>query len=387
MKRIITSIALLAGSLVATAAETQKLVMTTCLLDKLTVSHQVLAKRNNFALISISRKDIEAVAHASHSDKSCGRFFDVSFNYKKGKEASLLDSYSQQPRALKTEHFNISHQAQVKALIAESDPNNMWKQLEHLTSFKNRYADSEEGVAAIEWVKQQFDSMATANKRTDVDSYFVQTKYPSYRQPSLVTVIGKDKPGDAVVVGAHIDTYSGRKQGADDDGTGSANNLELARVLLSTKTQFKHPIYILWYSAEEWGLIGSQNVVRDFKAKHIPVKAVMQIDMSGYNSENNDVYIVKDYTDQSLNDFTAELVRTYTGVKPRTMYCGYACSDHASWTKEHIKSVMPFEADLGYGSSPYIHTAGDTLETVSLEHMTVYLKLALSFVGELAEAQ
>ena len=68
-----------------------------------------------------------------------------------------------------------------------------------------------------------------------------------------------DEPG--VVVGAHMDTLSSAvsiKPGADDDGSGSVTVLETARSLLSSGMHFKKPLYLIWYSAEELGLIGSQ---------------------------------------------------------------------------------------------------------------------------------
>ncbi len=45
---------------------------------------------------------------------------------------------------------------------------------------------------------------------------------------------------------------------------------------------------------------------------------------------------------------------------------------------------MPAEAKFE-NSNPYIHSSQDTMEKLSLEHMTDYAKLGVAFVTELAE--
>ena len=79
-----------------------------------------------------------------------------------------------------------------------------------------------------------------------------------------------------------MDTLDGRMPGAGDDGSGSSSVMEMARILLSSKINFKRPIYIIWYAAEERGLVGSQYVVEHFIDNSIPVKAAIQFDMTGY---------------------------------------------------------------------------------------------------------
>lgn len=55
--------------------------------------------------------------------------------------------------------------------------------------------------------------------------------------------------------------------------------MESARTIIGSGTTFKHPVYFIWYSAEELGLLGSQQVVARFQEENIPVAAVMHFDM------------------------------------------------------------------------------------------------------------
>jgi leucyl aminopeptidase len=114
--------------------------------------------------------------------------------------------------------------------------------------------------------------------------------------------------------------------------------MEVARVLLASSLTFERPIYLIWYAAEERGLVGSQYVVRRFLRKKIPVKAVIQFDMTGFRNDANDptMWVFRHYTDKMLSDYIAELIKTYIKVPVVYSRCGYACSDHASWMSAGI---------------------------------------------------
>ena len=192
--------------------------------------------------------------------------------------------------------YEIKHQKEVNAALKGLVADNIWQTLSHLTAYHNRSATKSTGVDAAKWLKLTFEAMAVEYGRTDTSSYFVRTGH--YKQPSLVTVIGKSIDTPGIVIGAHMDTLDGRMPGAGDDGSGSASIMEMARVLLSSNTTYKHPIYIIWYAAEERGLVGSQHVVEHFKNNSIPVKAAIQFDMTGYRADPADptMWVYTDHT-------------------------------------------------------------------------------------------
>jgi leucyl aminopeptidase len=161
--------------------------------------------------------------------------------------------------------------------------------------------------------------------------------------------------------------------------------MEMARVLLSSNATFKRSIYIIWYAAEERGLVGSQYVVEHFMKHKIPVKAAIQFDMTGYRVEADDptMWVFTDYTDKGLSNYVAKLIDTYVHVPVDYSSCGYGCSDHASWDEQGIPAAFPCESNFDE-HNPYIHSSADTMEKLSLEHMTNFSKLAVAFAIELA---
>jgi len=112
---------------------------------------------------------------------------------------------------------------------------------------------------------------------------------------------------------------------------------------------------------------------------------MMQLDMTIYpgKSGNGVIGIITDYTDPSLTAFVRLLVDSYSKLEWVNTRCGYACSDHASWYKAGYAASFPFEGPFS-DSSPWIHTADDTLDHYSLEHGMEFAKVALGFIIELA---
>jgi leucyl aminopeptidase len=95
------------------------------------------------------------------------------------------------------------------------------------------------------------------------------------------------------------------------------------------------------------------------------------------------MWVFTDYTEKSLNNYVAKLIDTYVHVPVDYSKCGYGCSDHASWTEIGVPAAFPCESNFEE-HNPYIHSSSDTMEKLSLEHMTNFSKLAIAFAIELA---
>ncbi|KTD26950.1 aminopeptidase LapA [Legionella israelensis] len=361
-----------------------------CLAAKIRSSYQTLAENKQYKIIDIASDEIENLARLA-DEVRCGRFVNVTHRLQQSLQAKpqaalkLLQRHSVKSIKTEADNYEIHHEKEVKEAIAQVDEENIWQTLTHLTSYFNRSATKNTGVETAEWLKAQFEKMAVENGRQDTAAYFVKTGF--YKQPSLVTVIGKDIQAPAVVIGAHMDTLDGRMPGAGDDGSGSSSLMEAARVLLASTNVLNRPVYIIWYSAEERGLVGSQYVVEHFSNKSIPVRAVVQLDMTGFRNDPHDptMWVFTDYTDKKLSTFIADLIKTYIKVPVKYSHCGYGCSDHASWHDIGIPAAFPCETSFEE-HNPYIHSSSDTMDLLSREHMANFSKLALAFAIELASA-
>lgn len=300
-------------------------------------------------------------------------------------------------RNILTPTYTIQYPDQVNRLLNEINPQEMWGWLTFLTTFPDRGADHDSGVQAANWIKTQVEDIAKKYGRNDVSVYLIETgDVPGIgyiKQSSVVAKIGTSSE-PAIVIGAHIDTVECEKEGcegetpapgADDDGSGAVTVLETARTLIASHLYFQKPIYLIWYAAEEWGDVGSRRVVGEFKKQNIPVKAVMQLDQTGYAYKNDStMWLFNDKNlDQGLTTYLGTLIKTY--VKQPVKFTQGGSSDEESWLDAGYTVVRPAEADYHNGQmNPYTHDSTDTMDKLSLNHMTDYLKLAIAFTVELA---
>lgn len=305
-------------------------------------------------------------------------------------------------------HYAIHHLLQVRQTIAETNAEEMQKYLLDLTRFPDRSSLHESGVAASSWLQSQLQDMVKNSRRSDAIVYTIATdaydgagRHIVSRQPSVILKIGQSKR-PAIILGAHFDTRACRGEngmddngclqdkagpypGADDDASGSAVLMEAARTLLNSPLRLNKPVYFIWYAAEEVGRIGSKSVMTDFRLKHIPVDAVMNLDMIGYQtSDKPALSFEKNHADHSLTNFARRLAAVYVKRASNLIQDKAGESDAWTWNSAGYKVVIPFEGECK-GEYPHRqHSNRDGMDTLSMAQMTAYLKLALAFSIELA---
>ena len=173
--------------------------------------------------------------------------------------------------------------------------------------------------------------------------------------------------------------------GADDDASGVASLTEVIRVLLAGNYQPRRTIKFMAYAAEEVGLRGSADIAKRFKQQQAKVVGALQLDMTNYQGDAQDIFLFTDYTNAAQNTFLANLAKTYLpSLKVGYSQCGYACSDHASWNAQGYAASFPFESSFD-NSNPYIHSRNDTLASSGnqAKHALKFSQLALAYAVEL----
>lgn len=98
-----------------------------------------------------------------------------------------------------------------------------------------------------------------------------------------------------IVLGAHYDHISykfkdGEKvvyNGADDNASGTAAIMEIGRALVGQKEKLKRSVVFVAFDAEESGLIGSGEFVKNNTVPIEQVKVMMSLDMIGRYAESN----------------------------------------------------------------------------------------------------
>jgi Zn-dependent M28 family amino/carboxypeptidase len=154
-------------------------------------------------------------------------------------------------------------------------------------------------------------------------------------------------------------------RGADDDGSGVAALLAIARHL-RTSAQPHHTVRFGFFNAEESGLVGSRAYAASLKAAGAPVTAVVCADMIGYNSDEERAWeLHAGFTNPRVRDLGVPLARVvadaaaqlgelppaqlYTATTPTggtdpTRFDGAINrSDHASFQEQGYPAVLVSE--------------------------------------------
>ncbi|MEO1007715.1 MAG: M20/M25/M40 family metallo-hydrolase [Planctomycetota bacterium] len=201
-----------------------------------------------------------------------------------------------------------------------------------------------------------------------------------------------DLAKNTIILLAHIDAVSG-SPGADDNGTGTAALLELARVLKDQPR--RRSIRLLFTTLEEAGLIGARHHVRRtitpaIAEGDIIVDGALSLEMLGYFSDEpgsqqspipaiEGVYEPPDRGDflalvglRQHRDFTDVLANAMRRAEPEAKilqadFFGFAApdimrSDHAEFWRLGLPAAM--FTDTANFRNPHYHQASDTIETI-----------------------
>ncbi len=285
--------------------------------------------------------------------------------------------------------YAVDNQALVNAQLPQMQASNILSQIEQLSAFQNRRHRSTSGVAASDWLFNQWQQLAGAGTRSLRVRQITHTGWP---QKSVVfEFTGGTNGGEIIVLGAHLDSTSSgpfetvRAPGADDDASGVASLTEVIRVLVANNFRPKRTVRFIAYAAEEAGLLGSQQIVAATADERSKVVGVLQLDMTAYQGDATDLWLYTDFTNAAQNQFLANLAATYLPTLTVGYdRCGYGCSDHASWHNAGFIASFPFEAsDTTYNRA--IHTVNDTTATFGNQanHALKFAKLALAYAVEL----
>jgi leucyl aminopeptidase len=284
--------------------------------------------------------------------------------------------------------YTLDDAAQVTPMLPLLQESRILSTIQTLSDFQNRLYNSAHGVAASDWLFQHWKQLSAGRSWMRVS----QVAHAGWPQKSVkLRIAGNGNAAETVVLGAHLDSISGnasaevRAPGADDDASGVAALTEIIRVMADSSYRPRRSIEFIAYAAEEVGLRGSQQIAKQYQRQAKPVVGVLQLDMTAFQGDLTDLWIFTDFTNAAQNQFVAELAASYLPqLSVGYDRCGYACSDHASWTGRGFAASFPFESsDATYNRA--IHTDRDTTATFGNQalHALKFTQLGLAYAVEL----
>lgn len=194
-----------------------------------------------------------------------------------------------------------------------------------------------------------------------------------------------------ILLGAHYDAVPGTP-GADDNATGVAVLLELARLLTLTPTRY--PVRLLAFDLEEYGLLGSKQYAADLQRQHQALRLMISLEMLGYCDarphSQRYPHPALQYLYPDTGDFIAlignwstvpDLIHLSHHIRQAQvpsqwlpagqrglMLPAVRASDHSPFWDCGYRALMI--TDTAFMRNPHYHQPSDRLDTLDMEFLT-----------------
>lgn len=237
-----------------------------------------------------------------------------------------------------------------------------------------------------EYIRQQFGQLGSV----EIHTFSVRGKTCQNLILNLPSQAGSQKELPPILIGAHYDTVPGTP-GADDNATGMAVLLELARMFAAQPT--KHPLRLVAFDMEEYGLLGSTEYAAKLKQEQQPLRLMISLEMLGYcdptpGSQNYPSPLERFYPNRG--DFIALIgnwrtIRDLISISRSIRKVGVPSqwlpvpnrgkivpdtrrSDHAPFWDAGYPAMMV--TDTANMRNPNYHKPSDTIATLDLDFLT-----------------
>jgi hypothetical protein len=264
-----------------------------------------------------------------------------------------------------TRRTSVQPDGNLEELIAEISQDSLYAYICSLQAYPYRTSGSTPNAAARDWVFEKFQEFGYDSVVLDYFPHYFTDCYNAvaYKPGSLY-------PERQIIVGGHFDAVD-VSPGADDNASGTAGVLEIARVL--KEVELPVTLVFIAFDAEERGLLGSYHVA-DSVAGREDVVFVMNMDMIG--AENNVANAELYYgPERGYAVLWNELAQNYSGING-IMSGTSSRSDHFPFQQAGFDVVFSHER---IGSMVY-HTSRDSTTHMDFDYCTRMVQASLATV-------
>lgn len=255
--------------------------------------------------------------------------------------------------------------------------------LSTLVDFQTRHSLSSQFTSAAAWAVNQLQSFGYQTEQQPIN----------VGSGSSFNIVADRKGSESgasklLLITAHLDSINinGRNApapGADDNASGAAGGLEIARVLAEYPT--RQDLRFILFGGEEQGLHGSTQYVSNLPdSERARISAVINMDMVGtLNTTQRAVLLEGAPISRSLMKDLAEAAATYTSLIVQMSENPFN-SDHVPFIDENIPAVLTIEGTDTANNN--VHTLNDTLDHIDYELALDILRMNLATALKLLDA-
>jgi Peptidase family M28/PA domain len=189
------------------------------------------------------------------------------------------------------------------------------------------------------------------------------------------------KTNEILVVGAHRDHFGQQAgilfPGADDNASGTAVMLEVARAIVKAGVRNKRTIVFVSFSGEEQGLIGSRLYLERPAAPVGSTKAMINIDHAGAGNGRLTIGVT------GFEKTVALEAGQMAGITDTLdVYGFFPGGDHVPFKEAGVPTITVVSG----GIHPHFHQPTDTADTINREILQTVARYVLVLIRQLANA-
>ena len=204
-----------------------------------------------------------------------------------------------------------------------------------------------------------------------------------------------DLKNEYIIVGAHYDHIGVRRgqgtdsiaNGANDNASGTATALEIARYFGRKHTNGRSLIFA-FFSAEEEGLLGSQHLAKRLREQGLPLYLMLNFEMTGVPMKDKDYLMYVTGFDKSN---LAEVCNGYAGenvIGYLPTAAGYGLFERSDNYPFHQQFNVPSQTFCTFDFTNFdqYHKVGDELQLMDLDHMATLVDKMLPVIEAISNA-
>lgn len=336
-------------------------------------------------------------------------------------------SYISETKDEKTEQIPVDQFIEKQVSLVSK--NNIERWINGLTSFHNRHSKSIYNHQTASWLKKELEISGYKDKdkieQNDKDKYKDLVYFHQFKENGLelknVICHKQGTTKKIILICGHYDTILGdnledsvsRAPGANDNASGVAAILEIARIIFSL-VDLKYNIRLVLFSGEEQGLRGSEFYADAITKKNVDLSLVINLDMIGvpdYHAINNtcekedtdsqhssstnkkkiQIDIDKEFKDEpSCNEIKEndedsdkygkimeKMCLNYTDLQP--IEGAVYSSDYCPFEERGYVVIGAYDRSAKE-DNPHYHSSSDVYSNIDMEYLTSVTKMVLATI-------
>jgi hypothetical protein len=247
-----------------------------------------------------------------------------------------------------------------------------------LQAFGTRHALQLNREAVTAWIDARFRSFGFTEVVFDTF-----TANSTTQRNVIATIRGSSPSAGEIIVCAHYDSYASPQTtapGADDNASGTAGVLEMARVLRSSGYTPRLTLRFIAFGAEELGLVGSTHYAAEALVQNRTIVQVQNYDMIGYCPEGapNGIRVIWYNGARDLAERDSSAIRRYTSLTPVLSIDFRTQSDSYPFASRGFKAFFNIEQTF----TPVYHTPRDSSTTLNMRYAAEVTRSGLALLLE-----